>query len=81
MGIKTIFKPKQNPEQLLREWQRRLQQEYRRIESLTRDIQNDLGSISSNALAKEMVRARKRMNRLRENKAQLNSISIYLGEC
>ncbi|KAI8006173.1 hypothetical protein LOK49_LG07G01300 [Camellia lanceoleosa] len=38
MGIKTIFKPKQNPEQLLREWQRRLQQEYRRIESLTRGI-------------------------------------------
>ncbi|CAL5407153.1 unnamed protein product [Camellia sinensis] len=32
------------------------------------------------AIAKEMVRSRKMMNRLRENKAQLNSISIHLGE-
>ncbi|CAL5343312.1 unnamed protein product [Camellia sinensis] len=94
MGIKTIFKPKQNPEQLLREWQRRLQQEYRRIESLTRDVEkeekkvqrairdavrrNDM--ILARAIAKEMVRSRKMMNRLRENKAQLNSISIHLGE-
>ncbi|KAI8006178.1 Protein disulfide-isomerase 5-4 [Camellia lanceoleosa] len=47
MGIKTIFKPKQNPEQLLRDWQRRLQQEYRRIESLTRGI--SIVSLSADA--------------------------------
>lgn len=32
------------------------------------------------ALAKEVVRSRKAVNRLYENKAQLNSISMHLGE-
>ncbi|KAK9279052.1 hypothetical protein L1049_012727 [Liquidambar formosana] len=32
------------------------------------------------ALAKEIVRSRKTVNRLHENKAQLNSISMHLGE-
>lgn len=32
------------------------------------------------ALAKELVRSRKTVNRLYENKAQLNSISMHLGE-
>ena len=32
------------------------------------------------ALAKEVVRSRKTVNRLYENKAQLNSISMHLGE-
>ena len=37
-------------------------------------------SDSSKALAKEVVRSRKAVNRLYENKAQLNSISLHLGE-
>lgn len=32
------------------------------------------------SLAKEIVRSRKAVNRLHENKAQLNSISMHLGE-
>lgn len=32
------------------------------------------------SLAKEIVRSRKTVNRLYENKAQLNSISMHLGE-
>ncbi|MBA0780656.1 hypothetical protein Gotri_004734 [Gossypium trilobum] len=35
---------------------------------------------SAKALAKEIVMSRKAVNRLYENKAQLNSISMHLGE-
>ncbi|XP_073145764.1 vacuolar protein sorting-associated protein 24 homolog 1-like [Henckelia pumila] len=89
-----ILKPKPNPQELLRDWQRRLRQECRNIERQIRDIQreeknvqkaikdaakrNDMGS--AKALAKEIVRSRKTVNRLCENKAQLNSISMHLGE-
>lgn len=39
---------------------------------------NDMGS--AKALAKEVVMSRKAVNRLYENKAQLNSVSMHLGE-
>ncbi|KAF3619655.1 putative vacuolar protein sorting-associated protein 24 -like protein 2 [Capsicum annuum] len=39
---------------------------------------NDMGSAKS--LAKEIVRSQRTVNRLYENKAQLNSISMHLGE-
>ncbi|MBA0872087.1 hypothetical protein Goshw_006409 [Gossypium schwendimanii] len=35
---------------------------------------------SAKALAKEIIMSRKAVNRLYENKAQLNSISMHLGE-
>ncbi|KVI00154.1 vacuolar protein sorting-associated protein 24 homolog 1-like [Cynara cardunculus var. scolymus] len=92
--VRNMFMPKPNPQQLLRDWQRRLRQECRNIERQIRDIQreeknvqkaireaakrNDMGS--ARALAKEVVRSRKTVNRLYENKAQLNSISMHLGE-
>uniref|UniRef100_A0A2P2JFA2 SNF7 family protein n=1 Tax=Rhizophora mucronata TaxID=61149 RepID=A0A2P2JFA2_RHIMU len=92
--VKSMLKPKPNPQQQLRDWQRRLRQECRNIERQIRDIQreekgvhkaikeavkrNDTGS--AKALAKEIVRSRKAVNRLYENKAQLNSISMHLGE-
>ncbi|GMI80589.1 hypothetical protein like AT5G22950 [Hibiscus trionum] len=92
--FKNILKPKPNPQQLLRDWQRKLRQECRNIERQIRDIQreekgvqkaikeaakrNDMGS--AKALAKEIVMSRKTVNRLYENKAQLNSISMHLGE-
>ncbi|GKV08375.1 hypothetical protein SLE2022_197900 [Rubroshorea leprosula] len=92
--MKSIIKPKPNPQQQLRDWQRRLRQECRNIERQIRDIQreeknvqkaireaakrNDMGS--AKALAKEIVRSRRTVNRLYENKAQLNSISMHLGE-
>ncbi|KAJ0238807.1 Vacuolar protein sorting-associated protein 24 1 [Hirschfeldia incana] len=36
--------------------------------------------VSAKALAKEIVRSRRTVNKLYENKAQLNSISMHLGE-
>lgn len=90
----NILKPKPNPQQQLRDWQRRLRQECRNVERQIRDIQreeknvhkairdaakrNDM--VSAKALAKEIVRSKKTVNRLHENKAQLNSISMHLGE-
>ncbi|CAL5212166.1 unnamed protein product [Lathyrus oleraceus] len=92
--VMNILKPKPNPQQILRDWQRRLRQECRNIERQIRDIEreektvqkaikeaakrNDIGS--AKALATEIVRSRKTVNRLHENKAQLNSISMHLGE-
>ncbi|XP_054814020.1 vacuolar protein sorting-associated protein 24 homolog 1 [Prosopis cineraria] len=92
--VMNVLRPKPNPQQLLRDWQRKLRQECRNIERQIRDIQreeknvqkaikeaakrNDMGS--AKALAKELVRSRKTVNRLYENKAQLNSISMHLGE-
>lgn len=92
--FKNMLKPKPNPQQLLRDWQRKLRQECRNIERQIRDVQreekgvqkaireaakrNDMGS--AKALAKEILMSRKAVNRLYENKAQLNSISMHLGE-
>ncbi|XP_030928135.1 vacuolar protein sorting-associated protein 24 homolog 1-like [Quercus robur] len=92
--FKSVLKPKANPQEQLRGWQRRLRQECRNIERQIRDVQreeksvhkaireaakrNDMGS--AKALAKEIVMSRKAVNRLYENKAQLNSISMHLGE-
>ncbi|XP_077220948.1 SNF7 family protein [Tasmannia lanceolata] len=92
--VKNILKPKPNPQQQLRDWQRRLRQECRNIERQIRDVQreernvnkaikdsakrNDM--VSARVLAQEIVRSRKAVNRLHENKAQLNSISMHLGE-
>ncbi|KAF8039482.1 hypothetical protein BT93_B1878 [Corymbia citriodora subsp. variegata] len=92
--VMNMIKPKPNPQQQLRDWQRRLRQECRNIERQIRDIQreeknvqkaikeaakrNDIGS--AKALAKEIVMSKKTVNRLYENKAQLNSISMHLGE-
>ncbi|KAM1807033.1 hypothetical protein ACFX11_030094 [Malus domestica] len=92
--VMNIIKPKPNPQQQLRDWRRKLRQECRNIERQIRDIQreeksvqkaireaskrNDMGSAKS--LAKEIVRSRRTVNRLHENRAQLNSISMHLGE-
>ncbi|XP_057483114.1 vacuolar protein sorting-associated protein 24 homolog 1-like [Actinidia eriantha] len=92
--VRKLIKPKPNPQEQLRDWQRRLRQECRNMERQIRDIQkeeksvqkaireaakrNDMGS--AKALAKEIVRSRQTVNRLYENKAQLNSISMHLGE-
>ncbi|CAA7403361.1 unnamed protein product [Spirodela intermedia] len=93
-SMKKLLKPKPTAQEQLREWQRRLRQECRNIERQIRDVQreeknvqkaikeaakrNDMGSAKS--LAKEIVRSRRTVNRLHENRAQLNSISMHLGE-
>ncbi|XVF05746.1 hypothetical protein REPUB_Repub05bG0198700 [Reevesia pubescens] len=92
--VMNMIKPKPNPQQQLRDWQRRLRQECRNIERQIRDIEreeknvqkaikdaakrNDM--VSAKALAKEIVSSRRTVNRLYENKAQMNSISMHLGE-
>ncbi|XP_022755583.1 vacuolar protein sorting-associated protein 24 homolog 1 [Durio zibethinus] len=92
--VMNMIKPKPNPQQQLRDWQHKLRQECRNIERQIRDIQreernvqkairdaakrNDM--VSAKALAKEIVRSRRTVNRLHENKAQMNSISMHLGE-
>ncbi|KAJ4970748.1 hypothetical protein NE237_003847 [Protea cynaroides] len=92
--VKNMLKPKANPQQQLRDWQRRLRQECRNIERQIRDVQREEKSVrkeireavkrndmvSANSLAKEIVRSRRAVNRLYENKAQLNSISMHLGQ-
>uniref|UniRef100_M8C0J1 Vacuolar protein sorting-associated 24-1-like protein n=1 Tax=Aegilops tauschii TaxID=37682 RepID=M8C0J1_AEGTA len=54
--------------------------EEKKVEKAIRDAakRGDMGS--AKALAKELVQSRKAVNRLYENKAQLNSISMHLGE-
>ncbi|KAL5733556.1 hypothetical protein ACOSQ2_033248 [Xanthoceras sorbifolium] len=92
--VKSMLKPKPNPQQQLRDWQRKLRQECRNMERQIRDIQREEKSVqkaikdaakrndmvSAKALAKEILMSRKAVNRLYENKAQLNSISMHLGE-
>ncbi|KAJ6840800.1 vacuolar protein sorting-associated protein 24-like protein 1-like [Iris pallida] len=80
--MKNLLKPKPNPQQQLRDWQRRLRQECRNIE---RQIRGEplpplLPVSVRSSLAKEIVRSKRAVNRLYENKAQLNSISMHLGE-
>ncbi|MBA0571529.1 hypothetical protein Golob_001913, partial [Gossypium lobatum] len=57
-----------------------VQREEKSVQKAIRDAakRNDMGS--AKALAKEIVMSRKAVNRLYENKAQLNSISMHLGE-
>ncbi|KAF8098878.1 hypothetical protein N665_0256s0009 [Sinapis alba] len=89
-----MIKPKPDPKQLLRDWQSKLRQECRNIERQIRDIQREERSVqkaikdaakrndmvSAKALAKEIVSSRRTVNKLYENKAQMNSISMHLGE-
>ncbi|XP_061999769.1 vacuolar protein sorting-associated protein 24 homolog 1-like [Rosa rugosa] len=92
--FKSMLKPKPNPTEQLKDWQRRLRQESRNIERQIRDLEreekvvqkaireaakrNDMGSAKS--LAREILGSRKAVSRLQENKAQLNSIAMHLGE-
>ncbi|GJN07458.1 hypothetical protein PR202_ga25291 [Eleusine coracana subsp. coracana] len=92
--VKNLLKPRPTPQQQLREWQHRLRKECRGLERQIQDVQreeknvekaireaakrNDMGS--AKALAKELVRSKRAVNRLFENKAQLNSVSMHLGE-
>eukprot|EP01018_Ginkgo_biloba_P020481 Gb_00983 [translate_table: standard] len=93
-AVKALLKPKPTPQQQLRDWQRRLKQESRNIDRQIRDVQREEKNVqkaikeaakrndmtSAKALAKEIVRSRRAVNRLYENRAQLNSISMHLGE-
>ncbi|CAF2114654.1 unnamed protein product [Brassica oleracea] len=89
--VMKIIKPKPDPKQRLRDWQCKLRQECRNIERQIRGSKeertvqkaikeaakrNDM--VSAKALAKEIVSSRRTVNKLYENKAQMNSISTRL---
>lgn len=92
--MKKLLKPKPTPQEQLRDWQRRLRQECRYVERQIRDVEREEKNVqkaikdaakrndmtSAKTLAKEIVRSRRAVNRLHENKAQLNSVSMHLGE-
>eukprot|EP00475_Leptophrys_vorax_P003002 TRINITY_DN11728_c0_g1_i1.p2 TRINITY_DN11728_c0_g1~~TRINITY_DN11728_c0_g1_i1.p2 ORF type:complete len:225 (-),score=42.44 TRINITY_DN11728_c0_g1_i1:329-1003(-) len=92
--LKNIFGPKLTPQQQLREWQRKLRQEQRNIDRQIRDIQREETSVkkeiklaakrgdmqSAKHLASELVRSRRAIQRMHEQKAQMNSITLCLGE-
>ncbi|XP_039036091.1 vacuolar protein sorting-associated protein 24 homolog 1-like [Hibiscus syriacus] len=65
-----------NIERQIRDIQREEKSVQKAIKEATK--RNDMGS--AKALAKEILMSRKTVNRLYENKAQLNSISMHLGE-
>ncbi|CAM6047844.1 unnamed protein product [Sphagnum compactum] len=89
-----VFKPKPTPQEQLREWQRKLRQEARNVERQVRDIQREEKNVqksikeaakrndmqSAKSLARELVSSRRVVDRLYANRAQLNSISMHLGE-
>lgn len=88
------FKSKATPQEQLREWQRTLRQQSRGIDRQVRAIQREEKNVqksikeaakrndmkSAKSLARELVHSRKAVGRLHENRAQLNSISMHLGE-
>eukprot|EP00245_Coleochaete_scutata_P011551 TRINITY_DN430_c0_g1_i1.p1 TRINITY_DN430_c0_g1~~TRINITY_DN430_c0_g1_i1.p1 ORF type:complete len:240 (+),score=73.79 TRINITY_DN430_c0_g1_i1:267-986(+) len=93
-SLKGLFKPKVDPKEQVREWQRKLRAEMRNCEKSIRDIEREEAQVkksikeaakrgdmaSAKSLAAEIVRSRKAVNRLHQNKAQLNSVSMHLNE-
>ncbi|KAJ7947874.1 Vacuolar protein sorting-associated protein 24 like 1 [Quillaja saponaria] len=59
---------------------RDIQREEKNVQKSIRDAAKRNDMVSAKSLAKEIVRSRRTVNRLHENKAQLNSISMHLGE-
>ncbi|KAL3694086.1 hypothetical protein R1sor_007737 [Riccia sorocarpa] len=92
--VMSLIKPKPTPQELLREWQRKLRQESRNVDRQIRDIQREEKNVqkaikeaakrndmtSAKSLAREVVSSRRVVSRLYENRAQLNSVSMHLGE-
>lgn len=93
MGLLDIFK-REKPEEAVRKWQGVLRSEMRGMDRQVTDIQreqkktekairdcmkrNDVAS--AKILARELVRARRTVGRLHQNKAQMNSVSLHLRE-
>ncbi|CAN6198982.1 unnamed protein product, partial [Urochloa humidicola] len=85
--VKSLLKPRPTRQRRLRNECRVLDRQIRDVQREEKNVEkaireaakrNDMGS--AKALAKELVRSRRAVNRLYENKAQLNSVSMHLGE-
>ncbi|PKU80224.1 Vacuolar protein sorting-associated protein 24 like 1 [Dendrobium catenatum] len=57
-----------------------VEREERNVQKAIKDAAKRNDMASAKTLAKEIVRSRRAVNRLHENKAQLNSVSMHLGE-
>ncbi|XP_052882485.1 vacuolar protein sorting-associated protein 24 homolog 1 isoform X2 [Gossypium arboreum] len=57
-----------------------IQREEKNVQKAIKDAAKRNDMVSAKSLAMEIVRSRRTVNRLYENKAQLNSISMHLGE-
>mmetsp|Transcript_434 Transcript_434/g.765 ORF Transcript_434/g.765 Transcript_434/m.765 type:complete len:222 (+) Transcript_434:333-998(+) len=92
-AIKALF-TKSDPKEQVRKWQATLRAEGRGIERQIREIEREEKKVamsikecakrndiaSAKTLARELVRSRRTTTRLGTNKAQLNSVSMKLGE-
>ncbi|KAK3285424.1 hypothetical protein CYMTET_6973 [Cymbomonas tetramitiformis] len=89
-----IFKKKVDPKVEVRKWQSKIRSEMRAIDRQIRDIKREEDKVvkaikeaskrndtsSAKILAKEVVVSRRTTQRLHTNKAQMNSVSMHLGE-
>ncbi|KAK8966277.1 hypothetical protein KSP40_PGU012786 [Platanthera guangdongensis] len=57
-----------------------VEREEKNVQKAIKDAAKRNDMTSAKTLAKEIVRSRRAVNRLHENKAQLNSVSMHLGE-
>uniref|UniRef100_A0A0E0LKM8 Uncharacterized protein n=1 Tax=Oryza punctata TaxID=4537 RepID=A0A0E0LKM8_ORYPU len=93
-AVKGLLRLRPTPRQQVREWQHRLrddrlaldrrirelQREEKKVEKAIREAAKRDDIVSAKILAKELVRSRRVVNRLHENKAQLSSVSMRLGQ-
>ncbi|RLN35644.1 hypothetical protein C2845_PM03G07080 [Panicum miliaceum] len=91
--LKGLLQPRPTPRQQLREWQGRLRSERRGLDRRVQEVRREENKVakaireaakrndmaSAKTLAKELVRSRRAVNRLYENKAQISSVSMRLG--
>mmetsp|Transcript_38661 Transcript_38661/g.46811 ORF Transcript_38661/g.46811 Transcript_38661/m.46811 type:complete len:216 (+) Transcript_38661:377-1024(+) len=89
-----FFQKKVDPKEAIRKWQSQLRGEGRQIDRQVREIEREQKKVeksirecakrgdmaSCKTLGRELVQSRKTVDRLQANKAQLNSVSMHLGE-
>lgn len=92
--VKGIFVKQPEPRELLRNWQRQLRSEGRKLDRQINEITREQKKVekeikqaarrndmqSAKILAKEFVSSQKTVARLHENKAELQAVSMHLGE-
>mmetsp|Transcript_39708 Transcript_39708/g.55131 ORF Transcript_39708/g.55131 Transcript_39708/m.55131 type:complete len:225 (-) Transcript_39708:169-843(-) len=90
----NLFQKKTDPKELVRKWQSTIRSEMRALDRQAREIKREEKKVtksikecakrsdlnSAKLLAKELVQSRRTVTRLHTNKAQLNSVSMKLGE-
>lgn len=92
--VKGMFVKQPEPRELLRNWQKQLRSEGRKLDRQINEISREQKKVekeikqaahrsdmqSAKILAKELVSSKKTVARLHENKAELQAVSMHLGE-